>query len=162
MRILSEIFMYGTCFIFNQFDISPRHHWATCSISKVTDTPLYTSKTPYPETQQNRHWLDPKNARHDIPGQRLVSGQQFPGNIGAIDPSGQLVALHASRSHPTKLSLMDSQLEMVWSQGRKLTADPLILVCTTSACVRLPPRRAIKVTLIIMLLFVLSFQLQRV
>ena len=100
----------------------------------------------------NRHRLHPKNARHDIPGQRLVSGQQFPGNIGAIDPSGQLVALHASRSHPIKLSLMDSQLEMVGSQGRKLTADPLILVCTTSAFVRLPPRRAIKVTLIIMLL----------
>ena len=104
----------------------------------------------------NRHRVHPKNAKHDIPGQRLVSGQQLPGKIGAIDPSGQLVALHASRSHPIKLSLMSSQFEVVGSQGRKLTADPLILVCTTSAFVRLLPRRAIKDTLI--MLFVLSFQ----
>ena len=133
----------------------------TCSIPKVTDPPLCTSKTRYIETRHNtnRHRLHPKNARHDIPGQRLVSGQQFPGNIGAIDPSGQLVALHASRSHPIKLSLMSSQFEMVGSQGRKLTADPLILVCTTNAFVRLLPRRAINVALIMLLpLFVLSFQ----
>ena len=108
----------------------------------------------HPETQDEntyRQRLHPKNAKHDIPGQRLVSGQQFPGNIGAIDPSGQLVALHASRSHPTKLSFKLSQLEMVGSQGRKLMAEPLNLEWTTSACVRLLPRRAIKVTLIILL-----------
>ena len=111
-----------------------------------------TSKTPR-ESRRNtyRQRLHPKNAKHDIPGQRLVSGQQFPGNIGAIDPSGQLVALQESRSHPTKLSFKLSQLETVGSQGRKLTAEPLILVCTTNAFVRLLPRRAIKVTLIILL-----------
>ena len=68
----------------------------------------------------NRHRVHPKNAKHDIPGQRLVSGQQLPGKIGAIDPSGQLVALQESRSHPTKLSFKLSQLEMVGLQGRKL------------------------------------------
>ena len=70
-----------------------------------------------------------------------------------------MVALHASRLHPIRLALL-SQLETVGSQGRKLTADPLILVCTTRALVRLLlDKRTIKVTPIIILFFVLSSQL---
>ena len=82
-----------------------------------------------------------QDSRHDIPGQRLVSGQQLPSGIGAIDPSGHLLVLHLSTSHPISFSLASSHLETLGSHGRKLIAEPLILPCTTKAVDKLLPRR---------------------
>ena len=84
-----------------------------------------------------------QDSRHDIPGQRLVSGQQLPSGIGALDPSGHLLVLHLSTSHPISFSLASSHLETLGSHGRKLMAEPLILPCTTKAVDKLLPRRVI-------------------
>ena len=100
-----------------------------------------------------------QDSRHDIPGQRLVSGQQLPSGIGALDPSGHLLVLHLSTSHPIRFSLASSHLETLGSHGRKLIAEPLILPCTTKAVDKLLPRRVIITIPNIFPLFVLCFVL---
>ena len=101
-----------------------------------------------------------QDTRHDIPGQRLVSGQQLPSGIGALDPSGHLLVLHLSTSHPIRFSLLaSSHLETLGSHGRKLMAEPLILPCTTKAVDKLLPRRVITTIPHIFPLFVPCFVL---
>ena len=101
-----------------------------------------------------------QDGRHDIPGQRLVSGQQLPSGIGALDPSGHLLVLHLSTSHPIRFSLLaSSHLETLGSHGRKLMAEPLILPCTTKAVDKLLPRRVITTIPHIFPLFVPCFVL---
>ena len=113
-------------------------------------TQLRTSK----QIRQSR-----QDSRHDIPGQRLVSGQQLPSGIGALDPSGHLLVLHLSTSHPFRFSLASSHLETLGSHGRKLIAEPLILPCTTKAVDKLLPRRVSITIPNIFPLFVLCFVL---